>query len=239
MACADVQSANIVGYIDKGLNKNFTACGSSFITIGVEGMKLTTIKPKGIPAMSNGQIQIQVLDNLGNATKTYKYYQGSKVKAFATDGWYDNTTLITSENDVTFMPGQGLWVKGTIDNTGITTAGEVSFDDVQKQLNVNFVMLCNPFPQQIKLSKNIKAGGLAATSNGQVQIQELDNLGNATKTYKYYQGSKVKAFATDGWYLNTTLITAENDVTFEPGQGLWVKGSIASATLTFTLNEEN
>ena len=233
MACADVQSANIVGYNTTALNAAYYAGGATFITIGAEGANLSEFKPSGLPNISNGQVIIQTLDNYGVSTGTYKYYQGSKVPKYANNGWYNSSdVLITKENDVTFAPGDGLWIKGTA-TASLIVSGEVSLASVTKNLNAAYALLCNPFPMGISIRK-ITPAGIAAISNGQIIIQTLDNYGVSTGTYKYYQGSKVPKYATNGWYnSNDVLITDANDVVFNPGQGLWVKGT-ATATLTFS-----
>ena len=74
MACADVTSANVCGYMNKDLRVNYTASAMSFVTIGTDGMKLSQIKLTGVPNRSEGVIQIQTLDDLGSPLKIYKYY---------------------------------------------------------------------------------------------------------------------------------------------------------------------
>ena len=232
-----------VGYLQSSLNSSGnTAIGPSFQSIGSEGIKLTEIKVTGLAegATVNGTINIQVLSNDGTVNAKYIYYQnvkngGNKGK----EGWYLNgSTQITVENDVLFAVGQGLWVKG-ISGAKLQSSGQVLFDDVIKSLpSSGNVMLCNPYPQDITLAKNVKVAGLAegATINGTINIQVLSNDGTVASKYIYYQnvkngGNKGK----EGWYLNgSTQITEAADVTFPIGQGLWVKGA-SGASLKFTL----
>jgi hypothetical protein len=115
LACATVSfaelaSANIVGYSTTALQAGFKAAGASFISIGKDGCNLTEIVPTGFDKTTGG-VQIQLLNNAGVTTTTYKYYKGGR-GTYATDGWYDGTTLITADNDVTFAHGDGLWVYG-------------------------------------------------------------------------------------------------------------------------------
>ena len=70
---------------------------------------------------------------------------------------------------------------------------------------------------------SITPAGFDKTTGG-VAIQILDNFGLMAKIYKYYKGGRAP-YATEGWYDGTTRITAENDVVFAPGAGLWVTGS--------------
>jgi hypothetical protein len=181
------------------------------------------------------------LDNVGNAAAKYSYFQNVKngVNKGKT-GWYDGSTAITADNNVVFTAGQGLWVKG-VSGAKLQSSGKVLFDDVVKTLPASGnTMLCNPYPQDITLAKNVKVTGLAegATVNGTITIQILDNVGNAAAKYSYFQNVKngVNKGKT-GWYDGSTQITEDADVTFELGQALWVKG-VSGATMTFTLGSE-
>ena len=116
VACADVTSANIVGYNTTELSKNFYAGGASFVTIGEDGFKFSDIKLQGVGASAvvPGSITIQTLDDGGNKDKIWKYYQNVKSGAWKGKlGWFDvDGNQITEDNDATFPAGKGLWVKG-------------------------------------------------------------------------------------------------------------------------------
>lgn len=73
---------------------------------------LSKITIEGIDK-SNAAIQIQLLGPTGNSTATYNYYKGS-TGIHKTDGWYigAGATRITTDNDIPFAAGLGLWVKG-------------------------------------------------------------------------------------------------------------------------------
>ena len=76
---------------------------------------LTKIQPI-VTGKCNGAIQIQLLNKNGVMTKTYKYYQGGRAP-YATDGWYEEKTLITEANDISFEGGTGLWMSGVTDSS--------------------------------------------------------------------------------------------------------------------------
>ena len=69
---------------------------------------------------------------------------------------------------------------------------------------------------------------------GSITIQTLDENGGSLDTYKYYKGGSLK-YKTEGWYFGTDRITADNDVTFDVGDGLWVAGLEG---VTFTTSGE-
>ena len=224
-------SANIVGYTETALQAGFKATGASFVSVGKEGCNLTSVKPAGFTTMT-GTLNIQTLDNAGRTLKTYSYYKGAR-RPYDVEGWYDGSTLITAENDVMFTAGTGLWISGA-DGYTITTSGEVLMDKVVCNLATGFKMLVNPYPVSIKLSQ-IQAAGFT-TMTGALNIQTLDNAGRTLKTYSYYKGAR-RPYDVEGWYDGSTLITAENDVTFPIGQGFWVAGD-AGYTLTFNYPAE-
>jgi hypothetical protein len=226
-------SANVVGYSTTALKAGATATGASFVTVGGEGCKLTTIKPTNLPAGYKGAINIQTLDYLGNKVAKYYYHEGESGRGAKADGWWlENTTLITAENDVTFKVGEGLWVTG-LDGAALSTSGEVVFDNVSCDLRAGATMVVNPYPVAIKLS-TIKPKNLPAGYKGAINIQTLDYLGNKIAAYIYHEGETGRGAKADGWWLeNTTLITPEADVEFPVGQGLWVTG-VDGTKLEFT-----
>ena len=106
-----------MGYSTTALKAGATATGASFVTVGGEGCKLTSIKPTNLPAGYKGAINIQTLDYLGNKIAAYFYHEGESGRGAKADGWWlEDTTQITAEADVEFPAGQGLWVTG-VDGT--------------------------------------------------------------------------------------------------------------------------
>ena len=242
MACADVSSANTVGYMQNNLGENYTPAGASFVSIGTDGFKLSQLKVIGAPSGTASKIQIQVLNSLGSATAYYNYYKGGR-GAYATEGWYSSTTLIDGSDaahEVVFPAGQGLWIKG-VANLKYETSGEVLTRNLSVTLGDNYTMVANPFAAPIKLSQLIIAGAPSGTAS-KIQIQVLNSLGSATAYYNYYKGGR-GAYATEGWYSSTTLIDgsdAAHEVEFPAGQALWIKavnGVTATITCPYTLTE--
>ena len=77
-------------------------------------VKLSEFKLTGAP--SNKQksvIEIQMLDDLGVTTGSYKYWKGA-VAPHATEGWYSGNNRISGADDaheVLFAAGKGIWIK--------------------------------------------------------------------------------------------------------------------------------
>lgn len=214
----------------KDLSAGQQAVGGSFVAIGTNGCWLSELSVAGVDK-SNAAITIQVLGSTGNTTATYNFYKGS-TGIHKTDGWYigAGATRITKANDVYFASGTGLWVKG-VNGANMTCSGEVPTNALSVKLAAGQQLLANPFPAGTKLTK-INISGVDK-SNAGITIQILGSTGNTTATYNYYKGS-TGIHKTDGWYIGAgaTRITEDNDVPFEAGAGLWVKG-MAGAVMTF------
>ena len=70
---------------------------------------------------------------------------------------------------------------------------------------------------------------------GTITVQTLTDMGSKDKLYKYYQNMPSGPFAgKKGWFDESNQqVTAEKDVTFPRGQGLWIKG-LANVQLTIS-----
>ena len=224
MACADVTSANVCGYLNKDLAAGFQAAGASFVTIGKEGVALTSIKPIGLPTGYKGAIAIQTLTSLGERDQIWYYHEGETGRGAKADGWWDNNvTQITTANDKIFKVGEGLWVVG-LNDAKLTFAGEVLTAEFVKDLAAGFQMIGNPFATGVKLT-SIKPINLPTGYKGAISIQTLTSLGERDQIWYYHEGETGRGAKADGWWdNNVTQITDANDVTFPAGAALWTVG---------------
>ena len=224
MACADVTSANVCGYNNVGLQAGATAVGPSFVTIGKEGVALTTIKPTGLPAGYKGAISIQTLTALGEEDQKWYYHEGETGRGAKADGWWlGNVTQITTENDKIFKIGEGLWVTG-LNGAKLTTSGEVLTSELIVELRAGATMIANPFAAGVKLTA-IKPINLPTGYKGAISIQTLTELGEEDQKWYYHEGETGRGAKADGWWLgNVTQITTDNDHVFPAGAALWTTG---------------
>ena len=222
-----------VGYASTDLIDGNKAVCAQFKTIGENGVYLTQIEVdtgSDTKVTAASGVMIQMLDKDGYGTDSYVYHKGDS-KGFKTDGWYKSTTLITTENDVFFPVGTGLWFGGK-SGYSLRTAGEVITATQTFNLIDGNTMIANPYPAPVKLTSFIMGTGddTKVTASTGVMIQILDKDGYGTDSYVYHKGDS-KGFKTDGWYKSTTLITTDNDVTFQPGDAMWFGGK-AGYTVT-------
>ncbi len=205
---------------------------AQFFGLNLEGISLDDIVPTGASVAENeadseGVISIQVLNKNGVAEATYNYYNFKHASNSNKDkhGWYLGKNLAS---DVTFEPGQGLWVQGSENEVALQQSGAIRNEDVAIRIGSGFTAVGNPFPVAVALNDLVLIGDTVAEngadSQGVISIQVLNKNGVAEATYNYYNFKHASNSNKDkhGWYLGKNLVS---DVTFEAGQGLWIQGS--------------
>ncbi len=221
-----------------------------------KGIKLQEITLDGDVAV-DGSIMIQLLTNNGYTRDTYRWIDNRQdlinqgvPEQFWEDaglmhGWYLNGMTKT---DVTFEPGQGLWVTGLSENTKLQINGQVYNADTVVDLTDGAVATGNPFPVPLALQDiavqvdTVKYPNATIAVDGSIMIQLLTNNGYTRDTYRWIDNRQdlinqgvPEQFWEDaglmhGWYLNGMT---KSDISFDPGQGLWVTGTMDGQQLFF------
>ena len=216
-AMADVVSSDIVGYAQGGLRKAGSLVSSQFVNIGdTVDMPLQSLIPTGEDTSDN--VQIQTLDAYGYTVDSYDWNDWAADTPCWVDGDY------TPVENVSFAPGQALWVMASDASQSLQSAGKVSKSDIVVQLRKSGTLVGNPFPVEIDL-QDILAGGADASDNVQVQI--LDAYGYTVVSYDWNDWAADEACWVDGDY------SPVENVKIAPGQGLWVMGSSTEQFLQF------
>jgi hypothetical protein len=210
-----------VGYGQSTLKKNGSLVAAQFINIGAsKDMPLQSLVPTGENTSDN--VQIQTLDAYGYTVDSYDWNDWAADKPCWVDGDY------APIENVSFAPGQALWVMASDASQGLQSAGQVNKEDVKVFLKKNGTLVGNPFPVELDL-QDILAGGDSASDN--VQIQTLDAYGYTVDSYDWNDWAADKPCWVDGDY------NPVENVTIAPGQGLWVMGSSAEQYLLFPAPE--
>jgi hypothetical protein len=107
---ADIESSNIVGYGESTLKRGATMCAPMFVKPGTQGVSIKDLTPTGDDIDGDGAIYLQTLDAFGRTLETYSWidWGGDDV------GWMNDEY---EKVEVTFEPGQGLWVTAQNDQT--------------------------------------------------------------------------------------------------------------------------
>lgn len=104
-----VASSFTVGYAQSGLKSGATMVTAQFLNIGAtESISITDIIPMGDDTYNN--VEIQTLDFAGRTVDSYVWTDAGG-EGWDQIGWVNDDNEIVTE--VTFAPGQGLWVYGS------------------------------------------------------------------------------------------------------------------------------
>ena len=213
-----------VGYQSAELQENGLTTGACFVPVQGSTFDLTELKVTGYEESTEGDVQIQTLDEAGRTVDTYFYYD---VPGELT-GWLDINDEEVSTGDVSFQAGEGLWSISAVDGLGLQSAGAVPTSGVVVQLQENGLSIANPTPVNVDLTDAF-IGGYEESTEGDVQVQTLDEAGRTVATYFYYD---VPGELT-GWLDINDEEVAEGDVIIQPGQGLWTISSADGFTFVF------
>ena len=221
-----ILSANIVGYGQSNLRDGATMVTPQFAPITGNTISLDSLVPTGENLADN--IDIRVLDPFGRTVSGC---------AYAWNDWVDDNGPCWANGDyekvegVTFAPGQGLWVYGKSATQGLQSVGQVGIADVVVTLRDGGTPTGNPFPVAIDL-EDILPEGENLPDN--VDIRVLDAFGRTVPGC---------AYAWNDWVDDNGPCWANGDyekvenVTFAPGQGLWVYGKSTNQFLRFPAPE--
>ncbi len=175
------------------------------------------------------KVAIQLIDSLGRMTQTYTWINWAGDDG-TTEAWVDGGYNIVE--NVTFAPGQGLWVSA-IDGVSLQSSGVVGKSDVVVSLQKDFTATGNPFPTPVNIQDILPQGKSPADMTDKIAIQLLDDLGRMTQTYTWINWAGDDG-TTEAWVDGGYGIV--EGVSFEPGFGLWVS-AIDGVSLRFPAPE--
>lgn len=179
-------------------------------------IELVSLVPTGEDISDN--VEIQLLTAGGNTESYYTWNDWMYESACWVDGG------LNEASGVVFAPGQGLWIMGTSASQGFQSSGKVGTNDVVVTLRNGGTATGNPFPVSIKLNDIVPTG---EDTSDDVEIQILTPGGNTDTFYTW----------NDWMYESPCWVDADlnevKEVTFGPGQGLWVMGTSTDQGLYF------
>lgn len=209
-----------MGYQAQELCNGFTMSGPTFVSINDSGINIQNIVVNG-SNIDEGSVSIQTLTSTGRTKDLYIYYGKDIFDDNCPAGWYDDDGLV----DVSFGPGQGLWIGAPDSETTLTFSGAVDINDTVIPLQNGFTATANVTPVALSIQDIVVNG--SNIDEGSVSIQTLTSTGRTDKLYIYYGDDIFDDNCPAGWYDDDGLV----DATFEPGQGLWVGASDSETTI--------
>ena len=189
---------------------------AQFLNVGGAEVSLSSLMPAG--NTDDYAVEIQLLDRGGYTIDDQDYiWVGGE--------WCDIDENPITE-DVTFAPGQALWVFADDSSTGLQSAGKVGTSDIAVQLRSGAMGVGNPFPVSVSLQDLLPVGN---TDDYCVEIQVLDRGGYTIDEQDYIW--------VGGEWCDIDENPITETVTFAPGEGLWVFADNDSQYLRFPAPE--
>ena len=225
---------SIVGYAQSDLKSGFSAAGAQFVPVSGGGMDLCDIVPTGYnkDTYVGGSINVQSLDASGYTVAGSKYYWYDDEDG---TGWFDQSDDEVVRGDVTFAPGDAVWIQGNSTSEGLQTSGEVAAGSIDVYLRAGFKLVCNPTPVAIPFNDDNSNGKFIAPMGygdsyvgGSINVQKLDKDGYTVAGSKFYWYDDEDGTA---WFDQS-----DDEVVGEvlnPGEAVWVQANSASEKLNF------
>ena len=237
VACADVESSNIVGYTTLPVTKGYTIMACNFQDTTGGELAINTAFPyvegmtKGNNAATGDNIQIMTEDG---GYDTYYMSNGKNAKNAAVNGlegkWAKVSTYVPTED--TIAAGKAFWyisqahvADATAASFNIQVAGQVMAASASsRELAAQYMIIGSPYPVDIDLNGGINVTGGTegnnAASGDNLQIMTEDG---GYDTYYLSNGKNAKGAVVDGlagkWAkVSTYTPTADK---FPAGSAAW------------------
>ena len=217
---ADVESANIVGYVQNATDAESASLGPVFKQIGTDGSsyKLADMTVKGMDPTGDS---IQFLDTANASPYLYATYCDAEEFGEELAGWWDADDVGGTEiNDETFSAGTAFLCLFTSGNeVRFNCAGEVEKGVKQIAIGegVESPFICNPLPKTVKLGE-VGVIGMDPTGDS---FQFLDTDTASPYLYATYCDAEEFGEELAGWWDADDVGGTEiNDTELAPGQGV-------------------
>lgn len=195
----------------------------------------------GISSLKANGFTVQKISTAGAYLDEYHYITCvSGTGAVAEEGWYkDGKDLVTEP--IALNHGEGVIIHTTKSDAALLMCGEVDFV-CQTSVPNGWSFSGNSTPVAFNLSdvqvkKNTgddyNTTGISSLKANGFTIQKISAAGAYLDEYHYITCvSGTGAVAQKGWYKNgTELVTSENDLSFEPGEGFIIHTTKSDAML--------
>ena len=220
---ADIESANVVGYLNADVRQNLSVQLPTFEGVGSEGIDIQKIIP--VPAegedLESGDYTIQIFNDVGRVTTQYMYVLGEDIDGLDlddgyADGWYEEDweTFVEKTLDV----GEAFKVYAGKAGGTFQYAGEVHGEAISVPVRQNLSAQGNIRPAAVDIQSIIPVVAEGDDlESGDFTMQIISDTGRVTTQYMYVLGEDIDDGYADGWYEEDWETIAEK--TFAPGEG--------------------
>ena len=215
-------SSSVVGYASAELQQDGISAGTCFVPVTGEVIDLADLKVTGYDADegTDSDVEIQTLDEYGRTARSFSWKDFTSKKG-TWYGWYEDGEDLVESGDVTFQPGEGLWVYCSDDGFGLQSAGAVPQSDVSVELQQDGLTIANPTPVNADLAlSKITGYDEDDGTDSDVELQTLDEYGRTARSFSWKDFTSKKG-TWYGWYEDGEDLIYEGDVEILPGRGLW------------------
>lgn len=231
---ADIVSSSVVGYAQSALKSGNTAAGSQFVAVNGESMDLTDIVPTGYDkdTYEGGSIYIQSLDYRGKSVVGSIYYWYDDEDG---TGWFDDADEVVMEGQVTFAPGEAVWIKANSTGEKLQSSGQVASTSIDVYLRSGNKLVCNPTPVAVNWNDDDDNGKFISVSGygedyegGSINVQQLDYKGRSVAGSLYYWYDDEDG---TGWFDGADEFV--KGISLPAGGGIWVKANSTGEKINF------
>ena len=213
-----IESANVVGYLNKDVRKSLSQQVCTFDQIGVEGGALNI--QNMIPVDSNGdevsgEVTVQFISALGVLQTTYTYFEEDGYDEGYAAGWYDDD----GEPAVySFASGEAFQIySGTA--ARFIFSGEVNMAETDVPFRKSLSVQANIRPSSVDIQTVVPIDDNEDVISGEVTVQFISSLGVLQTSYTYFEEDGYDEGYAAGWYDDDGELA---DYTFAAGEGFKV-----------------
>ena len=240
--CADVTSANIVGYQKKSVELcgGTFIYGSDFLTTGTsdDSFSIQSIVPswpeESVEEYQNGDCVIQTLTENAVEEESYYYLFEEGAKGYEGPGWYTRDGGNYTKSNRTFKRGEAylFYSYYACDDededipTGYQTAGEVNLTaktfTFGEGLCGGTFCIANPRPLELDIQKFVPSyhpDSVEEYQNGDCVIQTLTENAVEEESYYYLFEEGAKGYEGPGWYTRDGGNYTKANKKFAPAEG--------------------
>lgn len=210
VACADIESSNIVGYTNKEACQNYSLAVAMFNAVGSTGIALQGVIPTGENVAGDGSVNLQTFTADAGADMFFSWYTEDEM-GFE-DGWYDDSF---EKSDKVLSTGEGFMVGSAAGAIQLNFSGEVDLTEKVVECGSGYTLVGNFRPVALSLQDIVPQGD--ASGDGSISLQTFTSEAGADEFYSWY--TEADMGFEDGWYDDSF---EKVDRSFTPGEGFMI-----------------